>query len=1097
MKQSLAIGDPVTYPGSPGVGSVSELAGGEARVDFFASVAVPVVESNWVPANSCRPAPLDPTTRVYWRNPDNGKWRPGRVSSRIDNRYYVTFPNYTYDFPIPSDQLRTRWDGEHTDPAAVLGVGAHESGYFRNTRLPFLRELVALRGASANTSGFLSSAVEIYSHQVDSALTVLSDPVQRYLLADEVGLGKTVQAGYVIRQTLIDTPSARIIVLTPDKLRRQWAEELVSKFFIDEFRDAQIKFRSHESPETWSSHRVWDLLVVDEAHRLTQVESPSESAYPELRALAHSINKVLLLSATPTTSYFKTHLGMLHLLDPKLYPWEDASRFEERYKRRAELADCIYSLDPQFSMYLATSIGDIRELIGAEDTQFELLSQAVLNLLDENDEPRPEVTDSELSTRVEELRAHISETYRLHRRVIRNRRATVLQESPDAEFPSYEVRGRKAPSVLGLDSLAHDHAETGVLNWYYKAVDEHSEPTAEQAAGLGAAIKVLATRSGVIVDDLVDALRWRVRSDSAAANRAQLSEHERRALTTAPVMAFEAGLLSDLETNHLSTQDKFSALHSLTSALVSELKKYQRSVIFCGPGQLASLLVQHFRAKFPNVRVGEHTNTVDQQASHDAVREWAKPGQGRRILIMDGTGEDGLNLQVAEAAFHLRFPWSPNQLEQRMGRLDRYRSVDAIGQSMPAAQYRVSSTEGDETLNDAWTELLVSGYGLFDDSVSTLQDAIAEATESVWAQAATTGPAGIRAKTAFVRSKLVDAREAIEKMDMLESIHHTVSRTRSIAPELNRFEERWKGWQEALLAFASESEGGIHLKRKPSESDRVVHFDIARSRPLVDPRQWMRTVTKVAPPAAKAAFNRSYSLRSVGTRLFRPGNPLTDALANWAWNDDRGQATAFSRPYVHQVGGAEPYFGFDYLIEADTKEAISLVSEQVEAERALRRQADRILVPFTVRVWMPALSETPVTHPAQKQWLDQPYDKVRLHDRNYSDKRVDELFALFGGADKFQSATARAEAASREHMRAVTDLQRLCDEAREVAEQRLAIARAQARARSAAGHLVGDAQSYLLDTDVTNALISGLSSPSARLVAAICLVRVPGTTRVR
>ena len=60
-------------------------------------------------------------------------------------------------------------------------------------------------GRAPGAASFLSSAVEIYPHQVDAALTVLSDPVQRYLLADEVGLGKTVEAGYVIRQTLPET----------------------------------------------------------------------------------------------------------------------------------------------------------------------------------------------------------------------------------------------------------------------------------------------------------------------------------------------------------------------------------------------------------------------------------------------------------------------------------------------------------------------------------------------------------------------------------------------------------------------------------------------------------------------------------------------------------------------------------------------------------------------------------------------------------------------------------------------------------------------------------------------------------------------------
>ena len=125
--------------------------------------------------------------------------------------------------------------GRSRNPVTVLAAGGNESAYFHDARLPLLKNLADQRAASASTFAFLSSAVELYPHQVRAALTVLSDPVQRYLLADEVGLGKTIEAGFVIRQTLLDHPDARIVILAPDALRPQWAQELREKFFIDRF----------------------------------------------------------------------------------------------------------------------------------------------------------------------------------------------------------------------------------------------------------------------------------------------------------------------------------------------------------------------------------------------------------------------------------------------------------------------------------------------------------------------------------------------------------------------------------------------------------------------------------------------------------------------------------------------------------------------------------------------------------------------------------------------------------------------------------------------------------------------------------------------
>ena len=93
---------------------------------------------------------------------------------------------------------------------------------------------------------------------------------------------------------------------------------MVDKFFVDDFPFATIKVSSHNTPELWGRYREYDLVVVDEAHLLAQVDGPDQSPYRELAALAHSAKRVLLLSATPLTSRVVTHLALLHLLDPNL-----------------------------------------------------------------------------------------------------------------------------------------------------------------------------------------------------------------------------------------------------------------------------------------------------------------------------------------------------------------------------------------------------------------------------------------------------------------------------------------------------------------------------------------------------------------------------------------------------------------------------------------------------------------------------------------------------------------------------------------------------------------------------------------------------------
>ncbi len=296
---------------------------------------------------------------MFRHNPSTGEWMAGRVVRHDHEGYFVRFPNADYDMPVPEAQLRVRWNKPVRDPLQVLVSGGNESGHLYNARIPMLHNLIAQRAASASTPAFLAAAAEIYPHQVRAALTVLSDPVQRYLLADEVGLGKTIQAGYVVLQTLIDNPQARVVILTPDSLRRQWVSELRTKFFTDDF-PRRVKIASHDSPEKWEQHRGSDLVVVDEAHLLVQDRDDTDPIYRALCDLVHPASKVLLLSATPVTSSHTTHLGLLHLLEPNVYKWSEREAFEERYNHRAELANHVLSLDAEFHELLPSTIDIVK-----------------------------------------------------------------------------------------------------------------------------------------------------------------------------------------------------------------------------------------------------------------------------------------------------------------------------------------------------------------------------------------------------------------------------------------------------------------------------------------------------------------------------------------------------------------------------------------------------------------------------------------------------------------------------------------------------------------------------------------------------------------
>lgn len=1085
MSSGFAVGHLVEFTGAPGIGRVGAIDGEVLRVDFFESVAEEVVHSQHVPAKNCWRAKLEPETRVYWREPSTGDWLAGRVTGEHLPQYFIQVPNKKWNELASECDLRVRWDRPVHDPLQVLTSGGNESGYFRDARLPFLRNLVAQRAACANMATLLSSAAEVFPHQVRAAMTVLSDPVQRYLIADEVGLGKTISAGYIIRQTLLDDPHACITVVTPEPLQRQWGRELRDKFFIDDFPSARVVITSHERPEEWSEYHGSALVVVDEAHAVVQNADENLTPYPELAALAHSAPKLVLLSATPVTSHYTTHLGLLHLLDPDLYSWDDREAFEHRYALRAELADSVYALDASLTFLLKSTLDDIRRIL-PEDPRFEHFADRIVECLTEDEDLRDEVEPSELSLRVEELRGHISETYRLHRRVIRHRRDQVeAQDDETEEGEPYAVRGRKLSDVIILPST-FDAVEAALAEWRIGVSNSlldagREDETTEYARILG----ILTSRTGGPFDDFVDALRWRVHGDTQAARRAGLSSQERAMLASPALIPAEVEALDELE-RHLTEAEDNQPLKATANALIPTLNGGGRIIVFCGPGTLAHQLAAQLKRLSRTACVGEHTVQVGAAASEEAVTKWAS-AQGTSVLVADHTAEDGLNLQVASAVVHIRLPWNPNQLEQRIGRVDRYPGTETGSHLDEASQYVVSASAEHEALGTAWLSVLRDGYNVFSKSVSTLQDAIAEGRDAVWADALRDGPSGLASSQQRVQDQLREAREQIEKMDMLEAIYlDAVDGQDSMVKTLRGLELEWKGIQQAVFRYTSGGSGGINIRHfEPTPGKSA--FDLRGSRPQVPPRLYVAQTAALDPAVAKGTFNRSRALRAPGARVFRIGNPFIDALSALSDIDERGQATAYQRIDLGHRGDPEPYFGFDFLVEADISVAAEAMPNPEEVKRALQRQADHLLPPFTRRVWVRAGSTEALTLSTALKWLNSDYDNREC--QNLSGQRIRTLIDIFGGWSEFQQAAETAEKVARNELFRVTDLKALCAEAQERGRRQLAVTRAQAEARRAARGLLREDESLLADVKSAGLLIDGLRQPNVRLISATCVVR--------
>ena len=277
-----------------------------------------------------------------------------------------------------------------------------------------------------------------------------------------------------------------------------------------------------------------------------------------------------------------------------------------------------------------------------------------------------------------------------------------------------------------------------------------------------------------------------------------------------------------------------SEVSALVDALGPIVLRSPRTVIFCGRGSLAEVLCEAVRTSLPDLEVGEHTVTAGSANSNLAVAAWKARGG---VLIADHTAEDGLNLQQADAVVHCRIPWSPNRLEQRLGRVDRYVGAASTVLARPARQYALAYPEGEFCLSGAWLRLLTDGFGIFDESISTLHDVIDQGAVDQWSAAVDEGPRGLVGSIQEVRSRLAAERRNIDGMDLLESVHESATGLGDVASSVDAFEVEWKYAQAALVGYAGDRPGGLRFSTRQCDSSQrqLVRFERGRADPLMPP----------------------------------------------------------------------------------------------------------------------------------------------------------------------------------------------------------------------------------------------------------------------
>ncbi len=296
-----------------------------------------------------------PLTRVRFETGDiitTEDERKLRIIDWEENNGFIIYLGQTEDgeqLPVPELELNSFI--QFSSPLDRLFAGQIDHPNQFQLRADTLQHLHARQTASVQ--GLLGPRVQLLPHQLYIAHEVATRHAPRVLLADEVGLGKTIEAGLIMHQQLLTGRANRVLIVVPDSLIHQWLVEMLRRFnqhftILDEercqaieesqpgnpFDSAQLvlctlSFICQPARLEQAATAAWDILCVDEAHHLHWQEGNASEQYQCIEQLADKIPGLLLLTATPNQLGIEGHFARLRLLDPNRYPSLDKFIAEE------------------------------------------------------------------------------------------------------------------------------------------------------------------------------------------------------------------------------------------------------------------------------------------------------------------------------------------------------------------------------------------------------------------------------------------------------------------------------------------------------------------------------------------------------------------------------------------------------------------------------------------------------------------------------------------------------------------------------------------------------------------------------------------------
>jgi ATP-dependent helicase HepA len=540
-------------------------------------------------------------------------------------------------------------------------------------------------------------------------------------------------------------------------------------------------------------------------------------------------------------------------------------------------------------------------------------------------------------------------------------------------------------------------------------------------------------------------------------------------------------------------------LAALIATLRPLLRPKHQFVLFCSESSTADILADRLREQL-QIPVDRHSLETDRWEDFNV-------DPARPVLVCDLRAEEGLNLQgPRKTVIHWDLPLSPNRIEQRLGRLDRYGSADEISSLVLQCD--------DNPTEEAWIAYLAHALKIFDRSVASLQYLIDDTMRSLSSSLFSEGPEALSDLTALGSGEEGRIEREMRSIDHQDALDALAAPAPDLVDQLNDLDADWKSvdrdasiWIEQTLHFVR-APTGVQVSEAAASPPFHYQYVTANQHTLLPLETFYRACRSAIDSSDEAkrlrlvrtnpaTFHRRTAMgrigRSMRARVLRYGDTFIQGMWDITQADDRGRSTALWRyaPGYASYSVADLFFRFDFIAEADVRGAHNVLDRfgrlSNASNAAIVRRGDMALPPFFETVWL----DRELHRVTDKATLDLLQLKFRPEgeerggrDFNLNPKRWDQVqrleipeLAHWGGI----CARAREEATSllqstASFSRRIADAEQ---RAKEVEEARLGLLRA--RAENTASR--ADMREWEIEQQLSTALVEGVNAPSVRVDA--------------